>query len=134
MFFRLCWVFVAALGLSPFSSFGGQGLLSSCSAQASHWGGTSCCKAWALGAPASVDATEVLLSGGSQALEHAAFSSCSSQLQSTGSVAVAHGLGPSAARGIFPDQGSTCIVRWILIHRATGEVRICDIFIKVQAL
>ena len=32
-----------------FSSYGEQGLLSSCGAQASHCGGFSCCTAWALG-------------------------------------------------------------------------------------
>ena len=67
----------------------------------------------------------MLISCGSQALEHAAFSSCSSQLQSTGSVAVVHGLGPSAARGIFPDQGSNlhCQVdSYPLCHRGSQNL------------
>ena len=37
---------------------------------------------------------------------NAGFSSCGSQAQSMGSIVVAHGLGSSAACGIFPDQGS----------------------------
>ena len=50
--FWLCWVFVAASGL--FSSCGEWRLLSSCSVRGSHYGGFSCCRAQALGAPASV--------------------------------------------------------------------------------
>ena len=42
----LCWVFVAAHGLSV---CGEQGLLSSCSAQASHCSGFSCCRASTVG-------------------------------------------------------------------------------------
>ena len=57
-----------------------------CGARASHCGGFSCCGARASGTRASV----VVALG----------------LQSAGSVAVVHGLSCSAARGIFPDQGS----------------------------
>ena len=46
IYFWLCWVFVA---VRAFSSFGDQGLLSSCGVQASHCGGFSCCQARALG-------------------------------------------------------------------------------------
>ena len=50
IYFWLCWVFVAAHGL--FSSCGQQGLHSSCSVQASHCCGFSCCehrlRAWRL--------------------------------------------------------------------------------------
>ena len=45
--FWLCWIFIAC-GLSLVAESGG--LLSSCSAQASHCRGFSCCKAQALGA------------------------------------------------------------------------------------
>ena len=56
--------------------------------RASHRGGFSCCRAQALG--------------------HVDFSSRGvvPGLQSRGSVVVVHRLGSSAARGIFPDQGS----------------------------
>ena len=74
----LCWVFVAAHGLSPVAASGGY---SSCSVQASHCSGFSCCGSWALGA---------------------VFSSCGMWA----SVVVALGLRCSAACGIFPDQGS----------------------------
>ena len=51
--FFLIYLFLAALGLCccvlAFSSWVEQGLLFSCSAQASHWGGFSYCKAQALG-------------------------------------------------------------------------------------
>ena len=64
-----------------FSSCGEQGLLSSWGAQASHCGGFSCCRAWALG--------------------HAGFSSCGSWLWSTGSTVVAQRLSCSSACAIF---------------------------------
>ena len=44
-YLRRCWVFVTA-PLS--SSCSGRGPLSSCEAQASHWGGFSCWGSWAL--------------------------------------------------------------------------------------
>ena len=116
-FFRLCWVFVAALRLSLVLESGG---CSCCGAQASHGDGVSCCGAWALGALASVGATQTLVSCGSWALGHAAFSTC-------GSRAPQH-------EGSSQTRDRTCIGRWILIHCATGEVRICEVFIKVQAL
>ena len=47
LYFWLCWIFIAC-GLSLVAVSGG--LLSSCSAQASHCRGFSCCKAQALGA------------------------------------------------------------------------------------
>ena len=43
--FWLCWVFVVALRLSLAAASGGY---SDCSEQASHCGGFSCCRAWAL--------------------------------------------------------------------------------------
>ena len=61
-FFFLIFIYLfiyllAALGLrccaQAFSSCGERGLLH-CGAQASHCGGPSCCRAWALGAQASV--------------------------------------------------------------------------------
>ena len=53
LFYLLIYLFLAVLDLCcctwAFSSFGEQELLSSCSAQASHRDGFSCCRAWALG-------------------------------------------------------------------------------------
>ena len=51
IYFWLCWVFVAARGLSPAARVGPT---LRCCAQASHCGGFSCCGARALGARASV--------------------------------------------------------------------------------
>ena len=52
------FLFLAALGLccyaQAFSSCGEPGLHSNCSTPASHCGGFSYCKAWALGSPASI--------------------------------------------------------------------------------
>ena len=50
-----------------------------CSAQASHCSGFSCCRAWALGALASVVAARGLGSCGLRALGSTGFSSCSSR-------------------------------------------------------
>ena len=76
-----------------FSGHGQQGLLSHCSVQAPLCSGASCCRAQAPG--------------------RAGFRSCSSRLQSTGSVVVVHRLSCSAPCGIFPDQGwSSCLLRW----------------------
>ena len=91
-FFRLCWVFVAALRLSLVLESGG---CSCCGAQASHGDGVSCCGAWALGALASVGATQTLVSCGSWALGHAAFSTC-------GSRALEHGLSSSSTCAWLP--------------------------------
>ena len=66
LFFVLFWG--GMLGLCfcmwAFSSCGGWGLLSSCGAQASHCGGFSCCKAWALGTGSSVVVARGLWSAG----------------------------------------------------------------------
>ena len=67
--------------MQALSSCREQGLLSSCSAWASHCGGFSCCRAQALGARASVVSTH-------------------------GSVVVVYGLICAMTCGIFPDQGS----------------------------
>ena len=48
-----------------FSSCGKWGLLSSCGERASHWGGFSGCRAWALGTQASVVVAHWLQSSGS---------------------------------------------------------------------
>ena len=71
--FWLCWVFVAACGLSLVAASGETTL--HCSARASHCGGFSCCGARALGARASVVVAHGLSSCGSRALE-CRFSSC----------------------------------------------------------
>ena len=93
----------SSLVLELFSSCRQQGLLSSCGAQASHWGGFSC---------------------GARALGSMSFSSClmglvvaTPRLQSTGSVIVAHGLSCSLACGILLDQGSNSC----LLHRLAGR-------------
>ena len=51
-----------------------------CGAWASHWGGFSCCRAWALGTWASLVVAHGLSSCGSRALEHR-LSSCGAQAQ-----------------------------------------------------
>ena len=74
------YLFLAALDLCccarAFSSCGERGLLFCCSAQASHYGGFSCCGAWALGMRASVAVAHGLSSCGSRALEHRLSSCC----------------------------------------------------------
>ena len=50
--FWLCWVFAAVRAF--LYSYGEWGLLCICGVQASHCDGFSCCRAQALGAPASV--------------------------------------------------------------------------------
>ena len=66
-FLWLCWVFVAD---QAFSSCFKQGLLSSCSAWASHCSGSSCCREWILGARASIVVARGLSSCGFLALNH----------------------------------------------------------------
>ena len=51
IYFWLCSVFIAAHRLSLVAA---RGTTLCCSAWASHWGGFSCCGAWALGVRASV--------------------------------------------------------------------------------
>ena len=78
-FNEVFFFFLAVLGLRccarAFSSCGEQGATLCCSAQASHCGGFSCCRAWALGTRASVVVTRELSSCGSRALERR-LSSC----------------------------------------------------------
>ena len=73
--FWLLWVFVAACGLSLVAA---SGATLPCGAWASHCGGFSCCKAWALGVWASVVVARGLSRCGSWALEHW-LSSCGAQ-------------------------------------------------------
>ena len=96
---KILFIFGRAVAAGLFSSYGEWGLLSSCSAQASHHSGFS--PQWLL----------LLQSAGSgvpglQWLQH------------VGSIVVAHRLGCSVACEIFPDQGPnpSCIGRWILYH------------------
>ena len=84
-FFLKNFPYLTLLGLHCCLGFS-LGLLASCGVWASHYSGFYCCRAWTLGHTASV----VAVPG----------------LQSTGSAVAAHGLSCSAARGIFPDQGS----------------------------
>ena len=72
----LCWVFLAARGLSLVVVSGGYSLR--CSAPASYGSGFSCCGARALGTRASVVMAHGLSSCGSRALEHR-LSSCGIQ-------------------------------------------------------
>ena len=71
-YFWLCWVFVAARGLSLVAASGGY---FRCSARASHCGGFSCCGARALSARVSVVVAHGLSSCGSRAPERR-LSSC----------------------------------------------------------
>ena len=77
-----------------------------CGAQASHCSGFSSCGAWPLDAWASAGAAH--------------------RLHNTGSIVVTHGLGWSAARGIFWTRNQTCVPctdRQIFIHWSTREVQ-----------
>ena len=76
-----------------FSSCRQQGLLSSCSAQASHYWGFSCCRAWALW--------------------HVGLVFSALGLQNTSSIVVLHGFSFSTACGIFQDQElNPCLLHW----------------------
>ena len=103
--FWLCWVFVAARGLSLIVLSRGYSSLR-CAGFSLRW----------------------LLLFRNTGSRRVSFSSCGTRaqqfwlvgsvvvargLQSTGSVVVAHGLSCSAACGIFPDQGSNpCPLHW----------------------
>ena len=97
--FRLCWVFVD-VGFSLVVSFSllcdeQRGAILYCGPQASHCSGFSC------GAFQSGSRVCRL-----QQLWHMTSVVVARRLQSTGSVAVAHGLSCSVASGLFLDQGS----------------------------
>ena len=77
IYFWLHWVFIAARGLSLVAA---SGATLRCSAWASHCGGFSCCRAWALGSWTSVAVACGLSSCGSWALERR-LSSCGAQAQ-----------------------------------------------------
>ena len=64
MYVWLCWVFVAARGLSLVAA---SGATLRCGAWASHCGGFSCCGAQAVGAQASVVVARGLSSCGARA-------------------------------------------------------------------
>ena len=90
LFIYFTYLFLVVFGLrrcvQALSSRGEREPLPICGARTSHCGGLPCCRAWALGARASV----VVARG----------------LHSTGSPAVALEPSCSAACGILPDQGS----------------------------
>ena len=67
IYFWLCWVFVAACGLSLVVA---SGATLCCSARASHCSGFLCCGACALGGRVSVVMAHGLSSCGSRTLEH----------------------------------------------------------------
>ena len=120
IYFRLRWVFVSVRGLSLVvasgNGVGGLLFVAVCGlliAVASH------CRAWALGAQASVVVARGLSSCGSWALgcrlsscgaraSHCGGLSCcrAQALGTQGSVVVARGLSCSTVYGIFRDQGS----------------------------
>ena len=105
IYFRLHWVFVAAHRLSLVAASRGYSSLR-CTGFSLQWllllqstgsmrAGFRSCGTWA------------------QQLWHVGSAVAARGLQSTGSVAVAHGLSCSAACGIFPDQGSNpCPLHW----------------------
>ena len=112
IYLRLCWLFTAARGL--FSSCGDRGLLSSCSAHASHCGGFPRCRAWALGAGVSV-ASVCGLSSCSMWAPECVISSCGA-------------LGLAALHHVESSWTSdwtcvSCIGRRILNHWTTREVQ-----------
>ena len=72
IYFWLCWVFIAAHGLSLVWTVGAT---LHCSVRASHHGGFSCYRTWALGMWSSVVVARRLSSCGSWALE-CGLSSC----------------------------------------------------------
>ena len=74
-YFWLSWVFVAVHGFLLLQL---AGATLHCAAWASHCGGFSCCKVWALGVRASVVVARGLNSCGSRALERR-LSSCGAQ-------------------------------------------------------
>ena len=103
IYFWLCWVFVAASGLSLVAASRGHSLLWW---QASHCSGLSRCGAWALGTRAQ----ELWLTGSRAQAQ---------QLWCTGSVALQHvGSSQTRARTRVP-----CIGRQILNHCATREAQ-----------
>ena len=85
------WLFLEIIGdnlqAEIFSSWGEQGLLSSCGARASPCGGFSCCRAWALGVWASAVAAQ-------------------------DSVVVAQGLSCPEACGILDEGSNLCPLNW----------------------
>ena len=95
----LCWVFTAALGISPVVS--SWGLPSSFDVWASHCLVFSCCRAQAPGTWVSTTAVCELSSYGSQALDH--------RLKSSWPV----GLFAPWLAGIFLERGSNpCLLHW----------------------
>ena len=119
-FFWLHWVFIAAVGgLSVVAVSGGYsslwcaGATLPCGARASHCSGFSCCRAWALGAQASVVVARGLSSCGSQA----------QQLWRMGLVALRH-VGSSQTRA---QTRVPCSGRRIFNRYATREAPVLDV-------
>ena len=107
---------MAALGLrccvQAFSSCSERGATLRCSVRASHCGGFSCCRAWALGTRASVVVVHGLSRCGSRALEH--------RLSSCGLVAQQHvASSPTRVQTRVP-----CFGRRIPNHCTTRVVHI----------
>ena len=97
VFFWLCWVFIAACGLSLVVTSGGYSWLR-CTGFSLQW---------------LLVAEHGLQARGLQQLQHVGSVVVAHGLQSTGSVVVAHGLSRSAVCGIFSDQGSNpCCLHW----------------------
>ena len=127
-FFNL-FIFVCAGSLllqGPFSSSREQGSLSSCSAEVSHCGGFSCCRAWAPGTGTQLLWCTGLVAPqrvGSSQIRDQTHVSCLRQALSLGGKATAWEGSPgrslclikssACAQGIFPTQGSNPC----LLHR-----------------
>ena len=92
IYFWLCWVFVAARGLSLVAA---RGATLRCGERASHCSGFSCCRARALGVWASVVAARGLSSCGSRALE-CRLSSCGAR------ASLLHGMWDLPGPGLEP--------------------------------
>ena len=99
-FFIYLWLHGTHCGTQAVSNCGEQGRLFVAGVRASHRGGFSCCRAWAVGTRVSVAA----------ALELG--TRCLQAPRSMGLVDVVPGLSCSAAQGILPDQGLNPSAAW----------------------
>ena len=100
------------------SNYSNWRLLFSCSAQASHCSGFSCCRAQVLGHMGSVVVAP--------------------RFQSTGSIVVPHRLTCSEAHGILPDRGSNpCCLHWqadFFTTELLGKPSTHDFFLSLRRL
>ena len=110
IYFWLCWFFIAVWAFLRLQQVGAP---SSCPVQSSRWGGSSCCRARALGhqltgfllgwllllqsTGSGAPARRVLVGVAPLVAEHG--------LWGTSSAVVAHSRSCPTAHGLFPDQG-----------------------------